>query len=51
MDRRMIVDFIVLIGKFGMIVASLLFFFSFNGFMKDVDRRIALGQDKERKLK
>ena len=47
----MIVDFIVLMGKFGVIVAGLLFFFLFNGFMKDIDRRIALGQDKERKLK
>ena len=51
MDRRVIVDFIVLIGKFGMIVASLLLFFSFNGFMKDVDCPIALGQGKEKKLK
>ncbi len=51
MDRRVIVDFIVLIGKFGMIVATLLLFLSFHGFMKDVDCPIALGQDKERKLK
>ncbi len=51
MERRMIVEFIILIGKLGRIVAGLLFFFSFNGFIKDVDRRIALGQDKERKLK
>lgn len=47
----MIVDLIILIGKFGMIVAGLLFFFSFNGFMKDVDRRITLGRGKEKKIK
>ena len=45
----MIVDFIVLIGKFGMIVASLLLFFSFNGFMKDIDRRVTLTKHKENK--
>ena len=49
MDRRMIVDFIVLMGKFGVIVAGLLFFFLFNGFMKDIDRRITLTKYKENK--
>lgn len=51
MDRRMIVEFIILIAKFGMIVAGLLFFFSFNGFMKDVDRRIIVAEHKENKHK
>ena len=49
MDRRVIVDFIVLIGKFGVIVAGLLFFFLFNGFMKDIDRRVTLTKHKENK--
>ena len=49
MDRRVIVDFIVLIGKFEMIVASLLLFFSFNVLIKDVDCRIILTKHKENK--
>ncbi len=51
MDRRMVVELIILIGKIGMVVSGFLFFFSFNSFMKDVNRRVELAEQKDKKRK
>ena len=51
MDKSTIVQLVVCLGGIGSVVAGLLYFVSFDSFIKDVDRRIKESEQKPSKQK
>ena len=46
MDKTTIIQLVVCVGGIGSIVAGILYFLSFDSYMKDIDRRV---EESERK--
>lgn len=49
MDKATIVKLVVCLGGIGSVVAGILYFLSFDFYMKDVDRRIKESEQKSSK--
>lgn len=46
MDKSTIIQLVVCLGAIGSVVAGILYFLSFDSYMKDIDRRV---EESERK--
>ena len=51
MDKTTIIQLVVCLGGIGSIVAGILYFLSFDSYMKDIDRRVEESEEKSLKTK
>ena len=51
MDKSTIIQLVVCLGGIGSIVAGILYFLSFDSYMKDTDRRVEESEEKSLKTK
>ena len=51
MDKTTIIQLVVCLGGIGSIVAGILYFLSFDSYMKDTDRRVEESEEKSLKTK
>ena len=51
MDKSTIIQLVVCLGGIGSIVAGILYFLSFDSYMKDIDRRVEESEEKSLKTK
>ena len=50
MDKSTIIQLVVCLGGIGSIVAGILYFLSFDSYMKDTDRRVEESEEKSLKM-
>ena len=51
MDKSTIIQLVLCLGGIGSIVAGILYFLSFDSYMKDTDRRVEESEEKSLKTK
>ena len=51
MDKTTIIQLVVCLGGIGSMVAGILYFLSFDSYMKDIDRRVEESEEKSLKTK
>lgn len=51
MDKTTIIQLVVCLGGIGSMVAGILYFLSFDSYMKDTDRRVEESEEKSLKTK
>ena len=51
MDKSTIIQLVVCLGGIGSLVAGILYFLSFDSYMKDTDRRVEESEEKSLKTK
>ena len=51
MDKTTIIQLVVCLGGIGSMVAGILYFISFDSYMKDTDRRVEESEEKSLKTK
>ena len=51
MDKTTIIQLVVCLGRIGSMVAGILYFLSFDSYMKDIDRRVEESERKSLKKK